>query len=173
MTFKIISHSYMEKYIKALFYIDNLVSWSHPQTFKMYLEELRETKTEMLSNLSVSPTSIRIVTQIIPIVTVSRTLKQCLVGLATSSLTILSQLKSVTTESIITSNTELFEKKNADYGNSFVDFELIGIIVRLNDKINRILNLGEVGPETIQVDEKVEDTINDLYNYCIIGLMYS
>ena len=72
-------------------------------------------------------------------------------------------------------NAQLFEKKNTDYGNSFVDFGLIGIIVRLNDKINRILNLGgNTNTETMmQVDEKVEDTINDLYNYCIIGLMYT
>ena len=65
-------------------------------------------------------------------------------------------------QTIISDNTKLFERKNTDYGNSFVDFELIGIIVRLNDKINRILNLGDANPESMKVDEKIEDTINDL-----------
>ena len=93
--------------------------------------------------------------------------------MAINSLAILSKIKNITIENIIVSNTKLFEKKNADYGNSFADFELIGIIVRLNDKINRILNLGEAPPEIMQVNEKIEDTINDLYNYCVIGLMYT
>ena len=100
-------------------------------------------------------------------------MKDCLIKMATNSLTILSKLKSIPSETIIDDNTKLFERKNADYGNSFVDFELIGIIVRLNDKINRILNLGETAPESMLVDEKIEDTINDLYNYCVIGLMYT
>ena len=68
----------------------------------------------------------------------------------------------------------MFQKKNEDYGNSFVDFGLIGIIVRLNDKINRLLTLlSKTSPKTPQVsDERIEDTINDLYNYGIIALMY-
>ena len=68
-------------------------------------------------------------------------------------------------------NRTLFHKKNADYGNSFHDFELIGILVRLNDKINRIVSLDNTSPYIH--DEKMEDTMNDLYNYSIIGLMYN
>jgi hypothetical protein len=73
---------------------------------------------------------------------------------------------------IITNNRTLFEKKNQDYGNSFEDFAIIGIIVRLNDKINRIVNLSKSNSKKVILDESVEDTINDLYNYCIIGLMF-
>tara|TARA_Y100000816_G_C25644615_1_gene343033 strand:+ start:66 stop:269 length:204 start_codon:yes stop_codon:yes gene_type:complete len=62
-------------------------------------------------------------------------------------------------------------RKNVDYGNSFKDFAWIGLLVRLNDKINRILCLMDRG--SIQVkDERVEDTIQDLYNYGILSLMY-
>jgi len=78
---------------------------------------------------------------------------------------------SKTYRTITKENKELFEKKNSDYGNSFADFELIGILVRLNDKINRLITILEQ-PSTPQVDESVLDTLNDLYNYGIIGLMY-
>lgn len=163
----------MEKYIAALVHVQDhqdqdIEENSGTPTMKSYLTELREIKTEMLENLSVSISSIQIINQ-----TQTRTLKDCLIKMATNSLTILSKLKSIPSETIIDDNTKLFERKNADYGNSFVDFELIGIIVRLNDKINRILNLGETAPESMLVDEKIEDTINDLYNYCVIGLMYT
>ena len=70
-------------------------------------------------------------------------------------------------------NRDLFIRKNKDYGNSFEDFKLIGIIVRLNDKINRICTLLEKRSTGPQVnDEAIEDTINDLYNYGILALMY-
>ena len=62
-------------------------------------------------------------------------------------------------------------QKNKDYGNSFEDFELIGILVRLNDKMNRIISLDQNQSQNV-LDENSEDTINDLYNYGIIGLMF-
>lgn len=161
----------MEKYLAALVLsqqptIESVSTPPH-STMKSYLENIRKIKSQLLNNLSICATSVIIQEQTQP------TIKECLIELASSSLYILSQIKGISPQTIISDNTELFEKKNTDYGNSFVDFELIGIIVRLNDKINRILNLGDVPPETMQVDEKIEDTINDLYNYCIIGLMYS
>ena len=77
---------------------------------------------------------------------------------------------------IIETNRLLFQKKNTDYGNSFVDCGLIGVLVRLNDKINRLLTLlssSNQNSSNMQVnDERIEDTINDLYNYCIIALTY-
>ena len=85
------------------------------------------------------------------------------------SLDYLSKTKSK--EKIIEENRALYMRKNADYGNSFKDFAWIGLLVRLNDKINRILCLMDRG--SIQVkDERVEDTIQDLYNYGILSLMY-
>ena len=95
----------------------------------------------------------------------------CLVVIAISSLKFLSIMTKKNEETIIKENHVLFENKNSDYGNSFTDFGLIGIIVRLNDKINRILNLTKKS-NIMKVDEKIEDTINDLYNYCMIGLMF-
>tara|TARA_Y100000389_G_C17256077_1_gene410574 strand:- start:95 stop:583 length:489 start_codon:yes stop_codon:yes gene_type:complete len=161
----------MEKYLAALVLsqqptICSDVACPH-STMKSYLENVRKIKKQILNNLSICARSVIIQEQS------QSTLKDCLIELASSSLYILSQIKGISSQNIIYDNTELFERKNSDYGNSFVDFELIGVIVRLNDKINRILNLGDVDPESMRVDEKIEDTINDLYNYCIIGLMYS
>ena len=86
------------------------------------------------------------------------------------SLNILQIIVKKDVENIINENMELFIKKNKDYGDSFKDFELIGILVRLNDKINRIKTINN--KKFINIDEKMEETINDLYNYCVIGLMY-
>ena len=170
----------MEKYTEALVNIhEEEESQQLTNSMDLYMDSLKKNKIELLDNLRISPNSIGIVPQNKKNdennTKEGKLLKCCLIQIARQSLAILSQLKNVSTESIIASNTQLFEKKNTDYGNSFVDFGLIGIIVRLNDKINRILNLGgSTNTEAImQIDEKIEDTINDLYNYCIIGLMYT
>jgi hypothetical protein len=66
---------------------------------------------------------------------------------------------------------ELFIKKNADYGNSYKKYGLIGVLVRLQDKINRCLNITKNG---IQVnDESLRDTLIDLHNYAAMALMES
>jgi hypothetical protein len=89
------------------------------------------------------------------------------------SLDYLSKKNQKSKKEIIEANRDLFIRKNQDYGNSFEDFKLIGIIVRLNDKINRICTLLEKRSTGPQVnDEAIEDTINDLYNYGILALMY-
>lgn len=94
---------------------------------------------------------------------------ECLFNITILSLDYLSKTKSK--EEIIEENRALYMRKNVDYGNSFKDFAWIGLLVRLNDKINRILCLMDSG--SIQVkDERVEDTIQDLYNYGILSLMY-
>lgn len=70
---------------------------------------------------------------------------------------------------IIKENQDLFEKKNNDYGCSYKDFTLLGLIVRINDKINRILTIEK---KNAMVNEDKCETVNDLYNYCIISLTY-
>ena len=131
-----------------------------------YLTAMKKYQTSLLENMTRSTDNITIT------ICDNVEIYDTLLNIAVSSLMMISDLHTNTSESIIYSNRELFKKKNSDYGNSFEDFGLIGIIVRLNDKINRILNLGERDPGEFLVDEKLEDTINDSYNYCIIGLMY-
>ena len=68
---------------------------------------------------------------------------------------------------------ELYEKKNADYGDSFAQMRqrypnVIGM--KLWEKVNRLCNLLD-NPGTQQVtDEGVEDTLMDIANYCIMEL---
>jgi hypothetical protein len=65
----------------------------------------------------------------------------------------------------------LFIKKNADYGDSYKQYGLVGVLVRLQDKINRALNITKNG---IQIkDESLRDTLIDLHNYAAMALMES
>ncbi len=62
----------------------------------------------------------------------------------------------------------IFEKKNKDYGDSFIDYGLIGILVRLGDKFNRINSL--INKKEINY-ESIDDTILDSFNYIILALI--
>ena len=85
------------------------------------------------------------------------------------SLNILSLTSEKPKDKLIEENKNLFMKKNKDYGSSFEDFGLLGVLIRLNDKVNRILNFHL---KKNKVNESMEDSINDLYNYCVIALTY-
>ena len=65
---------------------------------------------------------------------------------------------------------KLFEKKNKDYGDYYKEYELIGIIVRMNDKINRCINISN-NNVSMANDEKIKDTLIDLHNYSAMALM--
>ena len=68
-----------------------------------------------------------------------------------------------------------FVAKNSDYGNSFEQscdtFRTVAAVVRMNDKMNRINKLYN-NTKIARVDEKLEDTLLDLANYCILTVMY-
>nr|DAU83371.1 MAG TPA: Nucleotide modification associated domain 1 [Caudoviricetes sp.] len=69
---------------------------------------------------------------------------------------------------------EIYRKKNADYGDSFAKVrELVpnAIIVRLMDKMERIKTLTKNGEQAQVEDEKIEDTLADMANYCIMELV--
>ena len=65
---------------------------------------------------------------------------------------------------------ELFQKKNSDYGDAFAQFGTIGVLVRISDKISRIVNITKSGV-TLVDDEKLRDTLVDLHNYAAMGVM--
>ena len=70
---------------------------------------------------------------------------------------------------------ELYEKKNADYGDSFnISLDKYGIIAaltRMSDKFNRIENLILNQNKKVE-DEKVEDTLIDLANYAMMTVLW-
>ena len=67
---------------------------------------------------------------------------------------------------------ETYKAKNADYGDSFALVRKKypnAILIRLNDKINRLETL--MNGEKQHVDESIDDTLLDLANYCIMELV--
>ena len=65
---------------------------------------------------------------------------------------------------------ELFIRKNTDYGDAFATFGLIGVLVRIEDKIKRALSISNNGI-TLVNDEGLQDTLLDLHNYAAMALM--
>jgi hypothetical protein len=65
---------------------------------------------------------------------------------------------------------ELFRKKNADYGDAFATYGPIGVIVRMGDKINRLVSINQ-NCVTLVDSESVRDTLIDLHNYAAMAVM--
>ena len=60
--------------------------------------------------------------------------------------------------------------KHKDYGwGNISKFGLKGVILRLNDKIERLINLS--WKNKIPNNESIEDNLKDILNYAAIGLM--
>jgi hypothetical protein len=65
---------------------------------------------------------------------------------------------------------ELFRKKNIDYGDAFAKFGVIGVLMRIEDKIQRSLSITNNGVNLVN-DEGIKDTLLDLHNYAAMALM--
>ena len=71
---------------------------------------------------------------------------------------------------------DIFERKNADYGNSFEEsldkHGLIAAIVRMEDKMSRISKLSETYAVQMVHDESIIDTLKDLSNYALMAAVW-
>jgi len=65
---------------------------------------------------------------------------------------------------------ELFKKKNKDYGDAFAKYGVIGVLMRIEDKIQRSMSITQNGVNLIK-DENIRDTLIDLHNYAAMGIM--
>lgn len=65
---------------------------------------------------------------------------------------------------------ELFKKKNADYGDAFAKFGVIGVLMRIEDKIQRSISITSKGVNLVD-DETIKDTLIDLHNYAAMAIM--
>lgn len=65
---------------------------------------------------------------------------------------------------------ELFVKKNIDYGDSFAKYGVIGVLMRIEDKIQRAMTITKNGVNLIN-DEGIKDTLLDLHNYAAMALI--
>jgi hypothetical protein len=75
------------------------------------------------------------------------------------------QMKKIQKEAI-----ELFTKKNIDYGDAFAKYGVIGVLMRIEDKLQRSLSITKNGANLIN-DEGIRDTLIDLHNYAAMALM--
>ena len=69
----------------------------------------------------------------------------------------------------------LYERKNTDYGDSFgrsvEKYGLISALTRISDKFNRLESLILNGEHTEVNDESLDDTLKDLAAYCIMTVV--
>ena len=65
---------------------------------------------------------------------------------------------------------ELFEKKNKDYGDAFAKYGTIGVLIRMEDKLQRSISISNSGINLIN-SESMRDTLLDLHNYAAMALM--
>jgi len=76
-----------------------------------------------------------------------------------------SQMKAIQSEAL-----ELFTKKNIDYGDAFAKYGVIGVLMRIEDKLQRSMSITKNGVNLIN-DECMRDTLIDLHNYSAMALM--
>lgn len=75
------------------------------------------------------------------------------------------QMKTIQKEAL-----ELFTKKNADYGDAFAKYGVIGVLMRIEDKLQRSVSITKNGVNLVK-DERIRDTLLDLHNYAAMALM--
>lgn len=66
---------------------------------------------------------------------------------------------------------DLVIRKQIDYGPHAISrFGMNGIVIRLSDKIERLINLTQFKKEP-EVEESIEDTLADIIGYAVLGLV--
>jgi hypothetical protein len=75
------------------------------------------------------------------------------------------QMKQIQQEAL-----ELFTRKNIDYGDAFATYGVIGVLMRIEDKLKRSVSITKNGVNLVQ-DERIRDTLIDLHNYAAMALM--
>ena len=65
---------------------------------------------------------------------------------------------------------KLFIKKNKDYGDAFANYGPIGVLVRMGDKIQRLMSISKTNITMIK-NESIRDTLIDLHNYSAMAIM--
>lgn len=69
---------------------------------------------------------------------------------------------------------DIYESKNADYGDSFsktfAEYGMVAPLLRLEDKLSRLKSLHRKGVQQFK-QESMRDTLIDLANYAIMTVM--
>ena len=69
-----------------------------------------------------------------------------------------------------TEGLELFKRKNSDYGDAFANYGPVGVIVRMGDKIQRLVSVSNKKVSFVNT-ESLRDTLIDLHNYAAMAIM--
>jgi len=75
------------------------------------------------------------------------------------------QMKKIQSEALV-----LFTKKNIDYGDAFAKYGVIGVLMRMEDKLQRCMSITKNGVNLVN-NEGIRDTLLDLHNYSAMALM--
>ena len=75
------------------------------------------------------------------------------------------QMKKIQNEAL-----ELFRKKNTDYGDAFAKYGVIGVLMRIEDKLQRSMSITKNCVNLIN-DEGIRDTLIDLHNYSAMAII--
>jgi len=65
---------------------------------------------------------------------------------------------------------ELFKRKNQDYGDAFANYGVVGVLVRMGDKIARAQSISTKSVSLVN-SESLRDTLIDLHNYSAMAIM--
>ena len=65
---------------------------------------------------------------------------------------------------------QLFKSKNTDYGDAFATDGVIGVLVRLGDKLNRFKEVTNNSISLVKT-ETIRDTLLDIHNYSAMAIM--
>ena len=76
-----------------------------------------------------------------------------------------SQMQSIQNEGL-----ELFKRKNQDYGDAFANYGVVGVLVRMGDKIARAQSISTTSVSLVN-SESLRDTLIDLHNYSAMAIM--
>ena len=76
-----------------------------------------------------------------------------------------SQMQSIQNEGL-----ELFKRKNQDYGDAFANYGVVGVLVRMGDKIARAQSISTKSVSLVD-SESLRDTLIDLHNYSAMAIM--
>ena len=74
-------------------------------------------------------------------------------------------MKAIQTEAM-----NLFVRKNSDYGDAFAQYGVIGVLMRIEDKLKRSMSITRTGVNLVN-EEGLRDTLIDLHNYAAMALM--
>ena len=67
---------------------------------------------------------------------------------------------------------KLYERKSYDYGSLPIEVTgMVGLIVRIADKVHRVLNLSEDRKTAMVTDENLRDTLIDISNYANMAII--